>query len=160
MEQTGQEISITKRNTEDKDGVKKADEEIIKHYRNDRIETVPDKGRSTHAIIKTVGTDLIDTNWKTSQMITGHGHMQKNYYHRFKLRQTNGLFRCGYETVDQQHIMTNCNLEARARNNLIETLRKKNITFPSPRNLNRDIIIKIINNLDKWGNEMIFDDEE
>ncbi|XP_072384681.1 uncharacterized protein [Diabrotica undecimpunctata] len=116
-------------------------------------------GRKTYNIIQQVKLTEPKFNWKTTQLLTGHGHTQE-YYNRFNLRNTNG--NCThYNTLeDQQHIINDCTLPQRitARQTLTNKLTQVHMTYP-PTNIdttNKEIVEWI----NDWGEQMILDDEE
>ncbi|XP_072400886.1 uncharacterized protein [Diabrotica undecimpunctata] len=117
------------------------------------------KGRKTYNIIQQVRLTDPKFNWKTTQLLTGHGHTQE-YYQRFNLRDTNGNCTHCNTTEDQRHIINDCTIPQRvtARRILTDKLTQIHMTYP-PTNVdttNKELT-KWIND---WGEQLIQDDDE
>lgn len=65
-------------------------------------------------MVGSVATEIEPVSKDTVQMLTGHGRL-KAYYHRFRLKQTDGICECGLEAETAEHVCLRCELEARSR---------------------------------------------
>lgn len=65
-------------------------------------------GRWTHRLIQTVDTDGYRTDYKLTQVLTGHGNFQ-GYFRRFNITETDGYCDCDIGgTEDIQHVVMTC----------------------------------------------------
>lgn len=107
-------------------------------------------GRNTYEVVRVVDYKKKHFSWKAVQMVTGHGYL-KQYYKRFGLRETNGICSCGINIEDRDHVLWECEQEARvsARTKLMQ----KDITRDAIRagTVDMEILVESLNEFAEEG---------
>lgn len=88
------------------------------------------RGRWTYGMCKKVNREGYRTDYKLTQILTGHGNMG-GYFSRFRLREGEGVCTCSLNEVeDVDHIVLRCTKDKRTRTREVLKRRLEDRTYP------------------------------